>query len=47
MRCNNVRCKYYKPAEKSGMIDKMMWGHKFVNEGGCKYSFCRRKGNKK
>lgn len=40
MKCDNTKCKYYKPAEKSEWFN-------FIIAGGCKFPYCKKDRKKK
>lgn len=45
MKCNNTHCKYYIKANKDWFA-KMMDLASLTTEGGCKYSYCKKKRNR-
>lgn len=42
MKCNNTHCKYYVKAKKD-LFAKMMGLGTLTTDGGCKYSYCKKK----
>lgn len=42
MKCNNTHCKYYVKAKKD-LFAKMMGLAALTTDGGCKYSYCKKK----
>lgn len=42
MKCNNTHCKYYVKAKKD-LFASMMGLGTLTIDGGCKYSYCKKK----